>query len=422
MIKAIRIGNNIVATLNGKMYSKEFPDVVQRAEVYEKLLNASDADVVSLISIFQSELTESEKQLEIEFERKKEESKKLTDILDFMKDVKENGHDIFEVFENSLYVKGIRISTPELLIRELMKANNELGVDGLYPGKNIERINALLNFWKLCALNPDPRARFDLFKFLINHNLTLTPSGNFVAYRTVDVYTSGDAELERFVTQEWLKVKRWKKAPSHYEIYKTSEGYISKGNSSEGTHVGNLDELYQNISTVAGNVYTDAHTGKMRIKMGEPVVMDRNLVDADTQNPCSKGLHLGNETFMKANMGYFGKVGMVCLVNPKDVTSVPEYDSGKMRTCKYLPIAIAELENGHIKSVDIDVFDLEMAQNTQEELDAMSRLNSTELEEYKKHEFIAPEVDFKMIRNIRESLVMSINDANDKIKNRVVKL
>jgi hypothetical protein len=415
MIKAIRIGNNIVATLNGKMYSKEFPDVVQRAEVYEKLLNASDADVVSLISIFQSELTESEKQLEIEFERKKEESKKLTDILDFMRDVKDNGHDIFEVFENSLYVKGIRISTPELLIREIMKAQAE---------SNTDRLSALLNFWKLCALNPDPRARFDLFKFLVNHNLTLTPSGNFVAYRTVNTHKSSNVELEKFVTQEWLKVKRWKKSPKNYEVYGTNNNYFATNSPvvDKSEYIGDLDELYQNISTVAGNVYTDAHTGTFRIKIGEPVTMDRDKIDPDPNNACSYGLHLGNEQFMKANMGYFGKVGIVALVNPKDVTSVPEYDSGKMRTCKYLPIAIAELDNGHIRSVDIDVFDLEMAQNTQEELDAMSQLNSTELEEYKKHEFIAPEVDFKLIRNIRESLVMSIDAANDKIKNRVVKL
>jgi hypothetical protein len=414
MIKAIRISNTIVATINGKMYSKEFTDVNERIEVYEKLLNGSYADFDELTKLFEAPLTEHEKQLEIEFEIKKEESKKLNDILDFMKEVKENGHDIFEVFENSLYVKGIRISTPELLIREIMKAQTE---------NNTERLSALLNFWKLCALNPDPRARFDLFKFLVNHNLTLTPSGNFVAYRTVNVYKSGDAELEKFVTQEWLKVKRWKKAPAHYEVYKTSEGYISKSNSSEGTRVGNLDKLYHNISAVAGNVYTDNHTGTCRIKIGEPVAMTRPEVDPDPTNSCSRGYHLGNESFMRSNMGAFGKVGIVALVNPRHVVSVPEYDSGKMRTCEYLPIAVAELdENGYIKSVDIDVFDLEMAQNTQEELDQMSLLNSTELEEYKKHEFIAMDVDFKLIRNIRESLVMSISVANDKIKNRVVKL
>jgi hypothetical protein len=286
MIKAIRISNTIVATINGKMYSKEFTDVNERIEVYEKLLNGSYADFDELTKLFEAPLTEHEKQLEIEFEIKKEESKKLNDILDFMKEVKENGHDIFEVFENSLYVKGIRISTPELLIREIMKAQTE---------NNNERLSALLNFWKLCALNPDPRARFDLFKFLVNHNLTLTPSGNFVAYRTVNVYKSGDAELEKFVTQEWLKVKRWKKAVSNYDVYqlpdnkyKTSiSGILS--NDGRAKLIGNLDKLYHNISTVAGNVYTDNHTGTCRIKIGEPVTMTRPEVDPDPTNSCSRG-------------------------------------------------------------------------------------------------------------------------------------
>ena len=288
MIKAIRISNTIVATINGKMYSKEFTDVNERIEVYEKLLNGSYADFDELTKLFEAPLTEHEKQLEIEFEIKKEESKKLNDILDFMKEVKENGHDIFEVFENSLYVKGIRISTPELLIREIMKAQTE---------NNTERLSALLNFWKLCALNPDPRARFDLFKFLVNHNLTLTPSGNFVAYRTVNVYKSGDAELEKFVTQEWLKVKRWKKSTKNYNIHQWvdgSYGVMGLANTShkgtqDSSFIGNLDELYHNISAVAGNVYTDNHTGTCRIKIGEPVAMTRPEVDPDPTNSCSRG-------------------------------------------------------------------------------------------------------------------------------------
>jgi hypothetical protein len=418
MIKAIRIGNTIVATIEDKMYSKEFPDVAQRAEVYEKLLNATYEDLSDMINLFKATLTESEKQLEIDFEKRKEESKKLTDILDFMKGVKENGHDIFEVDGTSLYVKGIKISMPELLIREIMKAQEQ---------SNTERLSALLNFWKLCALNPDPRARFDLFKFLINHNLTLTPSGNFVAYRTVNTHKSGNQALQKVVSQEWLKVKRWKKSPKQYELVENNGIYTLEKTNSGGNHtgkyMGNLDELYNNISDVSGTVYTDAYTGTFRIKIGEPVKMDRAKVNPDPNQSCSYGLHLGNESFMKSNMGAFGKVGLICLVNPKNVTSVPEYDSGKMRTCEYLPIAIAELDdNGYIKSVDIDVFDLEMAQNTQEELEAMSKLSSTQLEEYKKHEFISPEVNFNMLRIIRDSVVMSIDKANQLIQNRVVKL
>lgn len=419
MIKALSIGNTIVANIHNKMYKKEFATKEEMLEVYQILANTDehDSETLDLIKIFKPEESEQEKQLKIEFEAKKLKAKQFEDILDFMKDVRDNGHQLFEVIENSLYLKGIKATMPDILIREMIKASGDTGEE-----VDVERVSALINFWSLCALNPDPRARFDLFKFLKNHNLRLTDSGNFIAYRTVNVYTSGDAELEKFVTQEWLKVKRWKKSPSNYAVFIDDEdnSYTLKVSKEM---VGNLDKLYHNISQVSGNVYTDAHTGTCRIKIGEPVEMDRIEVDPDPMNSCSRGYHLGNQDFMKSNMGYFGKVGIVCLVNPKDVTSVPEYDSGKMRTCRYLPIAVAELDdNGHIIDVDVDVFDLELAQNTQEELEAMSNLSSTELEEYKKHEFIAPEIDYNTVRNILNSVKMSIDEANNKIKNRVVEI
>jgi hypothetical protein len=421
MIKATSVGNTIIAMVNGKMYQKLFATSDERIQVYEKLLNTDEYnvdEVEEIKLIFKGEETTYEKQLKVEFEAEKEKSKALEDILDFMKEVKENGHDIFEVIENSIYVKGIRISTPELLIREIIKAESE---------NNDDRVSALLNFWKLCALNPDPRARFDLFKFLNNHNLTITPSGHFVAYRTVNKHTEGNSELEKFVTQEYLKVKRWKKSPFNYWVCKLEDGSLScKSNgilNDSIEEIGNLADLYENIGEVSGNVYTDNHTKSFRIKMGEPVTMDRQAVDPDPNQACSYGLHLGNLSFMESNMGFFGKVGLVCLCNPRHVTSVPEYDSGKMRTCEYLPIAIAELDdNDKIKDVEIDVFDFEYAENTKEELEEMKGLSGREFEEYKKHQFIAPEVSFKMLDNIYSSVVMSIEDANNKIKNRVVKV
>ncbi len=420
MIKAISIGNTIVANINGKMFQKEFATTEEKLKVYEKLANSEDYsnEADEAIALFAPPKTEVERQLEIEFETKKEESKKVQDILDFMKEVKENGHEIFEVVENSLYIKGIKISTPELLIKEILKAQEN---------NNTERLGALLNFWKLCALNPDPRARFDLFKFLKNHNLTITPSGHFVAYRTVNLYKSGDSNLEKFVTQEYLKVKRWKKSPKNYYVSQHEGSYFI--NSTDILHLnkdkslGILDDLYQNIGSISGNIYTDAHTGTFRIKMGKPVTMQREAVDPNPNESCSYGLHLGNLSFMKSNMGSFGKVGLVCLCNPRNVTSVPEYDSGKMRTCEYLPVAIAELDdNGKIKDVELDVFDYEYAQHTQEELEAMQKLNEMQLAEYKRTEFIAPEVDFKMLRNILDSVTMSVEDANKKLSGRVIKV
>ncbi len=419
MIKAISIGNTIVANIGGKMYQKEFATTEERLKVYELLSNVDEYDETdrkSVVDLFLPPKTEREVQLEIEFEAKKEESKKVQDILDFMKEVKDNGHDIFEVVENSIYVKGIRISTPELLVREIIKAQES---------NNTERLSALLNFWKLCALNPDPRARFDLFRFIDKHKLTVTPSGNFLTYRRVWTKNINNQELEKFITQEYLKIKRWKKSPKNYFVYNIQNGYIlAKGidaaNSVE--ELGNLDELYNNLSTIVGNTYTDNHTRTFTIQIGVPMKVDRGNVDPDPEVECSRGIHTGSPYYVNSNR-WLGDTVLACLVNPKNVTSVPKADSYKMRSCEILPIAVAELdENGDIIEPNYEVFDLELAQNTQEELDAMSKLNSTELEEYKKHEFIAPEVDFKMLRNILQSVTISVEDANKKLSGRVIKV
>ena len=186
--------------------------------------------------------------------------------------------------------------------------------------------------------------------------------------------------------------------------------------------MGNLDELYNNIGELGGNIYTDNRTGTFNIQIGVPMKEDRGVVDPDPEVECSVGLHTGSPDYVNTN-SWLGEVVLACLVNPKNVTAVPRRDSYKMRSCEILPIAIAELdEKGHVIEPDYAVFDLEIAQNTKEELELMSQLNSTQLEEYKKHQFIAPEVSFKMLDNIYSSVVMSIEDANNKIKNRVVKV
>lgn len=417
MIKAQSIGNTIVALIDGKMYQKTFDTMEERLRVYEELANIDEFSGVDLTfakSLFKAVQTASEKQMEIEFEQKKEKSKQLEDILDFMKDVKVNGHEIFEVIENSIYVKGIRISTPELLIREIIKADSE---------QNDDRVQALLNFWKLCALNPDPRARYDAFRFIKNHKLTITSSGNFLTYRRVHSKKVKNSELEKFITQEYFKIKRWKKSPKNYFVYKDTMGrFYCELTNTKSLQIGNLADLYNNLSTIVGNVYTDNYTKTFNIQIGVPMKEDRGKVDPDPEVECSVGIHSGTPAYVDGNT-WLGDTVLACLANPKNITAVPKMDSYKMRSCELLPIAVAELDdNGKIIEPDYAVFDLELAQNTQEELEAMKNLNSTQLEEYKKHEFIAPEINFNMLNNIYDSVKISIEDANKKISNRVVKV
>ena len=140
------------------------------------------------------------------------------------------------------------------------------------------KISTYRNFWTLMSLNPDDRCRKNLFWFLQRYGMTISKCGFFVGYRNVD---------------------------------KTEEE----------------------------NVFTDHHSHKFRIKVGEMVTMDRNKCDTVQENTCSTGLHIGGKGWLKRN--YYGDTGLACLVNPADVVAVPPLDNyGKLRTCAYLPMEI----------------------------------------------------------------------------------
>ena len=68
----------------------------------------------------------------------------------------------------------------------------------------------------------------------------------------------------------------------------------------------------------------------------------------------NKIVHLGGTTWLDRN--YFGEQGLVCLCNPAKVVSVPYQDDyGKLRTCEYLPIALAEYdEYGKVIPYNVD--------------------------------------------------------------------
>ena len=153
------------------------------------------------------------------------------------------------------------------------------------------KLDTYKNFWTLMSLNPDERCRKNLFWFLNKNGLVISKCGFFVAYRNANYH--------------------------HTE----EDGSI---------------------------VYTDAHTGTTRIKIGEVVTIPREDCDTVQEHTCSQGLHCGSSWWLKRN--YFGNNGLVVLVNPADVVAVPPYDDyGKLRTCAYLPIAKAEFDvNGNV--------------------------------------------------------------------------
>lgn len=155
------------------------------------------------------------------------------------------------------------------------------------------KISTYRNFWTLMSLNPDDRCRKNLFWFLQRYGMTISKCGFFVGYRNVD-------------------------------------------------------------KTEKDGVFTDHHSHKFKIKVGEMVTMDRDKCDTVQENTCSTGLHIGGKGWLKRN--YFGDTGLACLINPADVVAVPPYDNyGKLRTCAYLPMEIIHYdENDDIIPLNVE--------------------------------------------------------------------
>lgn len=249
----------------------------------------------------------------------------------------------------SHYRRNTNFNMPISLVLSMVEANSQ---------GNEELLEALDNFWIRCCLAFNSDVRNGLFKFLYNHDFQLLPNGCFIAYRNVNIkQNSDDSELRNFITSSYFKIKGWKKSPKNYFVYENDEGIftLSKiGNSIvsctkacgfEEYMCTNLEEQYNNIDKICSSetIYTDNHTGKMTIKLGEPVSIPLRDCDFNNNNPCSRGLHVGNTSFVRQNS--FGRVGIMCVVDPASVVSVPYYDYNKMRCFEYLPICEVDFDD-----------------------------------------------------------------------------
>ena len=290
-------------------------------------------------------------------------SPKLVESLEEVRTLEEfvtkvTGSEYMTLFGASIYIKSIsELSVPQDLAKELLQAEKQ---------KDKERIQSLLNFWTLVSLNPDSRARMNLFWFLKKYGMPITKSGLFVAYRNVVIKKTGkviDENLTQIVSEAFVKIKHNKKSPNNFFVLATNlsgQKYYSiskySDNLEEGTAcLGTVKELYENMGKASEDVtvYTDAHTGSTTITLGNIVRIPREKCDSVQENTCSRGLHVASASWLRDNGSSFGKTTMLVLVNPADVVAVPPSDSyGKMRTCAYYPVQIiskSDLETENVK-------------------------------------------------------------------------
>lgn len=251
------------------------------------------------------------------------------------------------------YLKGFNTPVPQ----EILDTVEEYEEKG-YP------LTSITNFWKLLMANPDKRVREDLYKFIQEHDFSITNEGYMVVYKTVDFLRKVEKDLASFASSSYVKIKdKWKEAPSKYTIYKdwttetyteevTGEGYseaTAEGMSEEEfydeycreadwidgetetvkrtrrvfeykftkqetldkwllaekdvEYVGNIQTVMDTLGEIEEenqSVYTDKYTHTMEIKLGVPVKMERTECDADPRASCSYGLHVGATKYVES--------------------------------------------------------------------------------------------------------------------------
>lgn len=343
--KLICVDGTYTGILNGNIFVSEN---LTTEQVTKLVSNPTEEEIIEIFNPKLQEIRDS--------------NAKVQELIDVLL---ESG--LFEERNGSYYRVGNPVSVPKMLLEKYQAVI----ADVMHSDTTLE---ALDNFWLKCSLNPDSRAREDLFWFLQKWGFTITPKGYFVAYRNVDIKNEGNRQLHDFVALQYTQVKAQKKAPKNYTVAKVGENlvlYTVNAINQPTNPLGNLQEMYNNLAELSETVYTDNYSKKFNIKIGEPVTMDRKDCDPNPNNLCSRALHVGAAGWLKHN--YCGTQGIVVLVNPQQVVAVPPKDSyGKMRLCEYVMVGLAEFdEDGNIIPLDTTLYEDDYEQFTIEELNKL---------------------------------------------------
>lgn len=341
-IQAIKVGNVVNISLNGKLHKKNCGSPEEADGLFKLVLKAKEDPSDENIKAIRCYLNEATR----------------IALLAGLENDPETG----EVF-----LAGFNTPIPSTLV-EVIKEYHENG----YP------LEAIINFWKLLMINPDVRVRKSLFDFISTHDFVLTDKGYMVVYKAV--YYKDDEQkniFAEFISNQYLHVKKdWKCSPNKYVVYRQLDDIkdvhgtllITKTETAEGWDksvdveiLGKLGDLYdslfgEGVEKEGVSVYTDMHTRSMRIVLGEPVIMPRTKCDSDPARDCSYGLHCGATKYVESFASGTGVV-LACYVNPANVVAVPEYDHSKMRVSEYFPFAKATYEDGKIDIVEQAYFE-----------------------------------------------------------------
>lgn len=208
-------------------------------------------------------------------------------------------------------------------------------------------VEAEVNFWKNCLLNPDPNSVDQLWEFTQRHSVPVTKQGLLLCYKKVGVKKYHDTETGKQIGY----------ANKDHDIYTDENG------NPVGRQYDALSGKMQELALSDELMFVDLYTGEVDNSVGQIVSMDRDEVLEDPDQACGPGLHAAAMEYIPhygtgGNISppenksswedcsieethnylrqYSGDPIVEVLVNPRHVVSVPkDHSFAKLRACQY---------------------------------------------------------------------------------------
>jgi hypothetical protein len=369
----------------------------------------------------------------------------------------------FKVEGNTVYLKGINRSLPQLLVEKFIEivypyTNN--------PSLSQEEIECCINeddnflahkrFFLWCCLNPRAEVADKLYDFLDQNGMKITKQGFFVALRNI-VVKHGSAELVDFISNAYNKVKAvWKKSPNDYTVFlengqyklvhnndlhkleivecddcggdgeywdEDENDYVTCGSCegegqyerevyvNHGEMIGGLTDLYLDLPNRHENRFTDNWTKTFDIRIGQVVSMPIDECNWSTQDCATAGLHFAGHT---APYVLCGDTTVFTLHNPMKVVGI---GTEKGRCYEYLPFMTTNIQEADeiMNSRDFDFLQLDEEYAINELQSLEEKVKAGFVAEAKKYDFNLPHISASEIKNI----VASLEDMKHEIANRI---
>ena len=271
--------------------------------------------------------------------------------------------DDFEVVGEDVFLKGVKsIAIPSSIVAEFIRIVSEMdknrekeyGLEYISKDADLEEeYNSLLMFTYKLLLNPMSSSREDCLNYVKRYDIKLTNTGNMIMYRRIVSVGDSNKNLIEFVSKQYLKVKSWKKSPKNYEVFDDNGLVIIQREKRHdyNNHKGNLAELYNNLSQLKENRYTDDYTRSYDIRIGEVYKIREEDIDVNKHGSCGGALHVADGKVF--NYKSFGDTPVAVLVDPRHVYKMDSGCNGKIGVKQMFIMSVTEQdENGDY--VDID--------------------------------------------------------------------